>query len=133
QATLFGAATESAGATAGVATDAPADAAATTPAATPIPEPDGHLTADQMARYARRTLAPTDLLATDDHLVGCVECRSRMVDEEGLQDSIRALERDIASAGPDVEHLSYEQVEAHAEGRMRGAVREVAEAHLEGC
>jgi hypothetical protein len=93
-----------------------------------------HLTAERMYEYARRTLDPNDLLAADDHLIACAECRSRIVDEAGLRATVTSLEREIRAAlpcGPD--HLPYDQIESLAEDRLRGAAREIAETHSETC
>jgi len=38
----------------------------------------GHLTQEQIERYARRTLPPTELLDVDAHLAGCILCRERV-------------------------------------------------------
>jgi len=97
----------------------------------PTPE---HLTADRMNRYAFRALDAEGLLAADDHLTACPECRGRMVDESGLGATVRSLGREVGAARrPDPDHLAYEAVEALAEERLRGAAREVAELHVEGC
>jgi hypothetical protein len=93
-----------------------------------------HLTAERMLDYARRTLDPIDLLTADDHLIACVDCRGRLVDEEGLQATVTSLEREIRAALPSgPEHLPYDQVESLAEDRLRGAAREIAETHAETC
>ena len=102
----------------------------------PTPEPPApeHLTADRMNRYAFRALDAEGLLAADDHLTACPECRGRMVDESGLGVTVRSLGREVGAARrPDPDHLAYEAVEALAEERLRGAAREVAELHVEGC
>jgi len=93
-----------------------------------------HLTPDRMNRYAFRTLDVEALLAADDHLAACPECRGRMVDEAGLAATVRSLGREVGAARrPEPDHLAYEAVEALAEERLRGAAREVAELHVEGC
>jgi len=101
---------------------------------TPAPAAPEHLTADLMNRYAFRALDVEGLLAADDHLTACPECRGRMVDEPGLGATVRSLGREVGAARrPDPDHLGYEAVEAMAEERLRGAAREVAELHVEGC
>jgi hypothetical protein len=93
-----------------------------------------HLTPERMLDYARRALDPIDLLAADDHLIVCADCRSRIVDEEGLRATVTSLEREIRAALPSgPEHLPYDQVESLAEDRLRGAAREIAETHAETC
>jgi len=102
----------------------------------PAPEkqaPD-HLTPERMNHYAFRALEADALLGADDHLASCPECRGRMVDEAGLGATVRSLGREVGAARhADPDHLSYEAVEALAEERLRGAAREIADLHVEGC
>jgi hypothetical protein len=93
-----------------------------------------HLGSDLLMGYARRTLDAEALLLADGHLSSCTECRGRLVDDEGLRTTVRSLRRDLAAARQaPTSHLPYDQIEARAEGRLRGAAREVAETHLEHC
>lgn len=93
-----------------------------------------HLGADLLMGYARRTLDAEALLLADDHLSGCLECRGRLTDDDGLRATVRSMRRDLAAARQaPTSHLPYDQIEARAEGRLRGAAREVAETHLESC
>jgi hypothetical protein len=93
-----------------------------------------HLSNDQMSGYARRTLDAEALLMADDHLSTCDECRNRLIDVEGLKDTVESLRRDLRTAlDAPTGHLPYDQIEARAEGRLRGAAREVAETHIEHC
>jgi hypothetical protein len=93
-----------------------------------------HLSNDQMSGYARRTLDAEALLMADDHLSTCEECRNRLIDVEGLKDTVESLRRDLRTAlDAPTGHLPYDQIEARAEGRLRGAAREVAETHIEHC
>jgi hypothetical protein len=97
------------------------------------PSPE-HLSPERMNHYAFRALDAEGLLAADDHLASCPECRARMVDEAGLGATVRSLGREVGAARqPDPDHLSYETVEALAEERLRGAAREIADLHVEGC
>jgi hypothetical protein len=93
-----------------------------------------HLSNDQMSGYARRTLDAEALLLADDHLSTCDECRNRLIDVEGLKETVESLRRDLRTAlDAPTGHLPYDQIEARAEGRLRGAAREVAETHIEHC
>jgi hypothetical protein len=51
-----------------------------------------HLAQEQIDGYRRRTLAPADLLAVDDHLTECPECRLRVAEGADLGGSIAAWE-----------------------------------------
>jgi hypothetical protein len=93
-----------------------------------------HLSNEQMSGYARRTLDAEALLLADDHLSTCDECRNRLIDVEGLKETVESLRRDLRTAlDAPTGHLPYDQIEARAEGRLRGAAREVAETHIEHC
>jgi hypothetical protein len=93
-----------------------------------------HLSNEQMSGYARRTLDAEGLLVADDHLSGCDDCRNRLIDVEGLRETIESLRGDLhAALGAPTGHLPYDQIEARAEGRLRGAAREIAETHIEHC
>ena len=56
-----------------------------------------HLSDSQIDALRRRALTPAELLALDDHLVGCVECRSRLSTPQQ------------AGAGVDAPHLSLQE------------------------
>jgi hypothetical protein len=98
------------------------------------PASDGHLAAETMNGYAARTLESEALLAADDHLAGCADCRGRLVDDAGLRMTVGSLAREVAAARrSEPDHLPYESVEAMAEDRLRGPAREVADLHLGAC
>jgi hypothetical protein len=94
----------------------------------------GHLSIEVMNGYARRALPPLDLLAADDHLEACGVCRERISDDAGLKEAIRSL---LQALQPDeaqeAGHLSYEQLETHAEGGLSRAEKEIVDAHLGWC
>jgi hypothetical protein len=50
-----------------------------------------HPTDTQIEGYARRTLDPADLLAVDDHLASCVDCRQRAGARVPLADGVTQL------------------------------------------
>jgi hypothetical protein len=83
-----------------------------------------HLKADQVDRYRHRSLAPGELLALDDHLAGCEECRGRLLD--GIRLKHPAL--------PDcVTHLTYEQVAAYIDHDIDDIDVEILHSHVELC
>jgi hypothetical protein len=51
-----------------------------------------HLTPRQVEEYQRRALSPRELLAVDDHLATCEECRLRLAAGEPLAGSLAAWE-----------------------------------------
>lgn len=65
-----------------------------------------HLTNDELTAYARRALAPDELLAASDHLVECAECRERLD---------RAPAPDVL---PNETSWSYDDLVGHLEGAL---------------
>ena len=57
-----------------------------------------HLTASQAEAYRRRALPPRELLAVDDHLATCEECRLRLAAREPLSGALAAWEELAAEA-----------------------------------
>src|SRR5512146_3254577 len=82
-----------------------------------------HLTDEQFARYRNRTLPPAELLAVDEHLSECPECRGRAYAEHNASNSIRALRTELS------EHLDYAGVARCSEGSATPEQR----AHLAEC
>lgn len=94
----------------------------------------GHLSIEVMNGYARRALPPLDLLAADDHLEACGVCRERISDDAGLKEAIRSLLQVLQpDEAQETGHLSYEQLESHAEGGLGRAEKEIVDAHLGWC
>ncbi len=62
-------------------------------------QPD-HLTDEQIAHYHARTLAPAQLLAVDDHLAHCEECRDLLYHAADAGSQIRELQADLAVKSP---------------------------------
>ncbi len=82
-----------------------------------------HLTNQQFAGFQARTLAPAELLAVDQHLADCVECRDRLAREIHAPEQLAGL-RELLS-----EHLEYHQLVAAAQGTPDSA----SDAHLAVC
>jgi hypothetical protein len=58
-----------------------------------------HLTQRQVEEYQRRALSPRELLAVDDHIATCEECRLRLAAREPLSGSFAAWE-ELAPRAP---------------------------------
>ncbi len=93
-----------------------------------------HLSADQLARLKKRSLAGAELLAADDHLAACEACRdklgARSMAAPGwaeLADGMRA------AAAAAAEHIPYELLQGYADGECPEAERTRMEAHLAEC
>lgn len=92
---------------------------------------DEHLSGDLLGAYARRDLSPAELLAADDHLTSCHECRARLRGS----DPIAAWASLRAGLPPSeaAEHLRYEELAAWVDGILGDVEKEIAGAHLEAC
>jgi hypothetical protein len=82
-----------------------------------------HLTPQEIEDYRSRRLDPNALLAADDHLATCPECRALAAPDP-------AALRGLKQAFPTI-HLDDAQLEAYAEGRLRDS--DPAREHLSAC
>jgi anti-sigma factor RsiW len=78
-----------------------------------------HLSDQLLQRYGASDLAPEELLALDQHLETCVDCRERL-----LAQQLSALPH---------EHLAYEQMAAFVQGELSVEEHRQANAHLKRC
>jgi anti-sigma factor RsiW len=92
-----------------------------------------HLSDSQIDALRRRALTPAELLALDDHLVGCAECRSRLATPELAGAGVGALHFSLQEAARQPGHLSYEQLEGYVSGMLDETDAEVVESHLSLC
>jgi hypothetical protein len=94
----------------------------------------GHLTQEEIGQYWQRTLPPAALLAADDHLTQCEDCR-KLVGRTGRTVVGAAALRDaLAGAEPaGSSHLSYEDLVAFAEDDWKTADRQQVIQHLGHC
>lgn len=86
-----------------------------------------HLSREILEAYNRKALPAADLLAASRHLVGCLECAARLRAHTGSP-GVPSL-----AADDDEAHLSYDQIEAYADGRLSPADRAGIDAHLGLC
>jgi hypothetical protein len=75
-----------------------------------------HLSENQLAAFRKRSVPAADLIAIDSHLAACEECRAR-------------LEPARLVLPPAVTHLTFEDVQALAEGKSRPS----AASHARSC
>ena len=93
-----------------------------------------HLTPAQLARYAKRTLSPAELLASDDHLSACETCRQRTGDPQTEEAAFDFLRQDLAAqAKLGLSHVSYAQMESYVDNDADTADREIVDSHVELC
>jgi hypothetical protein len=93
-----------------------------------------HLTEAELGQYRQRTLSPTALLAADDHLAECQECRKSLERASGTAASHDDLWRALTGAGPLASsHLSYEDLVGVVEEDPAVADRSEIRQHLSIC
>ena len=90
-----------------------------------------HLSVKQVEDYQQRQLPPEDLLAADDHLAECSECRN--VVRSPMNTAAVTVYADLASEISVAEHPSFEQKAAYVEGLLTGDARRMIEDHLASC
>jgi len=92
-----------------------------------------HLSQQQLEQYRRSALAPLDLLAADDHLTACEQCREQLGASVPAAQAWQTLRASLPSGGEQPEHLSYDQLAAYVDEKLSGIQREAVESHLEIC
>ena len=92
-----------------------------------------HLSDSQIDALRRKALSPVELLALDDHLAGCVECRKRLLVPEQIGARVAGLQEILQNAAQETDHLTYQQLEGYVTGGMDEVETEVVESHLALC
>ena len=78
-----------------------------------------------LSSYLEGALRPDELLATDDHLAECAECR-RSIGDSGV-----AIRRFAEALGG--EHLTYQAMERHVDGLSTPDERAMVAGHVDFC
>jgi hypothetical protein len=86
-----------------------------------------HPAAAVLASFARAELHGSDLLAVDDHIAGCADCRTLLRSPEMIPRAADAWRAELAG-----EHLSYERLEACIDGTA-GDDGAAIEQHISIC
>jgi anti-sigma factor RsiW len=92
-----------------------------------------HLSAQLIERYRRRTLSPAELIAADDHLVGCEACQHQLYETPRVHSALELLQSELLEAGLLPDHLTEEQLAAYVDGALDETAREIADSHLQLC
>jgi anti-sigma factor RsiW len=93
-----------------------------------------HLTEEEIGQYWQRTLSPAALLAADDHLTQCPDCRKSLAHAAGATTGRAALWRALTGAEPPgSSHLCYDDLIAFVENKGSAADRQQVLQHLEIC
>jgi hypothetical protein len=91
-----------------------------------------HLSPELADRYRRRTLAKPELIAADQHLASCQECRHLLADEDTVTRQIDSLRTDLR-ASLQLVHPEYMQLEAYVDEKLAGEEREALDLHFKSC
>jgi hypothetical protein len=93
-----------------------------------------HLTFDQLARFREGALDGAELLAADDHLAVCGDCRARLQPGSRAAKNWAELGRGLrASALAAEPHIEFESMRAFVDGDASQADRMRLETHLLEC
>jgi Putative zinc-finger len=94
-----------------------------------------HISTQRAEQYRHRALAESELLAVDDHLAACEECRQQIsanVEVETLVSDFH--QRLLATPGvPESDHVSYEQLVTLVDGELEKSEHDALQTHLEIC
>jgi anti-sigma factor RsiW len=94
-----------------------------------------HLSTQRAEEYRQRVLPEEELLAVDNHLAACEECRQRVGANIEIETVLSDFHRRLVSDVPEIEadHLSYEQLETLVDSELKTTERDALQIHLEGC
>jgi hypothetical protein len=87
-----------------------------------------HPTPEDLRSYRQRTLPSGELLAVDDHVAGCEECRRAIA--SGVTAGAASQRAWDAVRG---EHVPYARIEQYVQGRLHADERATVAAHAELC
>jgi predicted anti-sigma-YlaC factor YlaD len=91
-----------------------------------------HLSPQELDQYRRRLQSAIDLLAADDHLAECEQCRERLGEMVPTAQAWQTLRASLSSEG-ELDHLGYEQLTAYVDEKLNEVQRGVVEKHLDIC
>lgn len=94
-----------------------------------------HLSTQRAEQYRQRVLPQAELLAVDDHLAACEECRQRIRVNVEVEGSISDFHQRLLSTPgvPESDHVPYEQLVTLVDGELENSERDALQSHLEVC
>ena len=93
-----------------------------------------HLTEEEIGQYWRRALPPADLLAADDHIAQCQDCRKSLALARGTTLGEADLWRSLTGTEPLASsHLSYSDLVAVVENDSAVEEQPEIRQHLAIC
>lgn len=95
---------------------------------------ENHLSLNDIERYGARAMPLQELLSADRHLAECAQCHATLGSLSHSQYSIVSIQNNLRQAARDeVAHLTFETLEAYAEGRADPAQRKLVDSHTATC
>src|SRR4051812_15699933 len=92
-----------------------------------------HISDRDAKAYLERELEPERLLAVDEHLANCDECRS-LTAVQAAHFAASPMVGSIADTDPaEADHLPYEMFASYDDGTINDVDREIVDAHTESC
>ena len=93
-----------------------------------------HLTMDQLAKYREGRLSGEPLLAADDHIAACGDCRSSLLASSTAATQLSAVAQTLISTTDlSTFHLSYQDLQDHLEKKTSQERVALIETHLREC
>lgn len=97
-----------------------------------------HLTGEAIEHYRAGLSSVAEVLAAQDHVVVCAECRARLEAAVEADAAVLSLRRRMTQAAapdtPDAEfHLPYEHLALYVDDKLDEVEREIADSHLSFC
>ena len=94
----------------------------------------GHLTEDELRQYWKRGMSPASLLAADDHLAECADCRKSLsLMEKGSAGGASLFHALTGEEPAGSRHLTHDELVANAEETDSAAERQQVTEHLRLC
>src|SRR5215468_270122 len=95
---------------------------------------ESHLSEEQIARYRKRRMEPSELLSADSHLSRCDSCHNQLLRSPDHDESAGgAAQAFVNAVASDVTHLSFEQLSSFVDGQVGDIDREIVESHIDTC
>ena len=92
-----------------------------------------HLTDEQIAHGLKGLHSAEEWIAADEHISQCPECRERLAKAWDLTVALQPQAAPPKESKQPDGHLTFEQLESYADGKMSVADQESAQAHTKVC
>lgn len=90
-----------------------------------------HLTIDLLNRYSNGNLAGEELLAADDHLCACEDCRRKLAGQ--AEPAVAFVQTLLKADNRAHTHLSYDQLQGYVNGKLPPDSVTAVTSHLAAC